>query len=204
MTRILYTFLISCISINFLSAQTIIDTISLGASYADMAWYSLANGEEARASKTDWHIAFTIQGFSASIQANTAIGVEVYLYPEGDTASWSTVDTAGMGGWTPYYNSTESWSRGAFSQGIDPNDDVDLGWGKYSFITHHVTGDSLFVLKMPDGQIQKLWLEKLAAGVYSFRHGNLDNTMDMSHSIAKADFENKNFAYFNLTTHASS
>ncbi|MEM6346171.1 MAG: T9SS type A sorting domain-containing protein [Bacteroidota bacterium] len=204
MKRIFYAIASLFILSNTLVGQTAIDTVSTSAGYTDQVWYSLANDEQARSGQTDWDIAFSITGFSASIYANTAKGLEVYIYPNGDTATWDAVDTMGMNAWNAYHNDPTSWGKGAFNAGIDPEDDIDLGWGTYSFITHFVTGDSLFVLKMPNGSIQKLWIKQLASGVYTFRHASLDGMMDMTHSVAKADYENRNFAYYNLTTHSSS
>lgn len=184
-------------------AQGESQTLSLGAGYADQVWYSLGEGEQSRAAQASWDIAFSIQGFAATICVNDAKGIELYVYPKGDTAAWASVDTTGMAGWTPAYNSATEWSIGAFNQGKDPADDFDLGWGLYNFVTHHVTGDSLFVVKFADGSVQKLWLQNLASGVYTFRHGTLDGNMDMTHSVDKDNFQGKLFAYFSLTDHQS-
>lgn len=49
-------------------AQTIIDTVSVGAGYANQKWYSLQNDEQGTTqSKDNWDIAFEITGYSASI-----------------------------------------------------------------------------------------------------------------------------------------
>lgn len=186
-----------------LLAQHDTTTLSLGAGYADQVWYSLSEGEQSRAALADWDLAFSIQGFAATIGVNDAKGLELYPYPSGDTAAWATLDTAGMSGWTPAYNSATDWGAGAFNQGEDPNDDLDLGWGVYNVVTHHVTGDSLFVVKFPDGSVQKLWLQSLASGVYTFRHATLDGSMDMTHTLSKSAFEGKRFGYYHLTTHQS-
>lgn len=178
-------------------------TLSLGAGYADQAWYSLSQGEQSRAALESWDIAFSIQGFAATICVNDAKGIKLYTYPNGDTAAWTSVDTAGMSGWNPAYNSATDWGVGAFNRGEDPTDDFDLGWGVYNFVTHHVTGDSLFVVKFADGSVQKLWLQRLASGVYTFRHGTLDGNMDMTHALDKADFQNKIFGYYSLKDHQS-
>ncbi|MEL6134800.1 MAG: T9SS type A sorting domain-containing protein, partial [Bacteroidota bacterium] len=144
---------------------------------------------------------FSIEGFSGTIFVNDGKGLELYTYPNGDTASWPTVDTAGMAAWKISYNMDTSWTMGAFSRETDGTDPFDLGWGTYSMITHFVTGDSLYIVRYPNGDVQKLWIQQLASGVYSFRHGTLDGMMDMTHVIRKADYENKNFGYFSLTSH---
>jgi len=202
MIRINYLFILGIFLVPiFLKGQSVADTLSFNPGYTDQVWYSLAEDEQARSALTDWDIAFSIEGFAASIMVNDAKGMEVYVYPSGDTANWATVDTAGMGSWIPYHNSDTSWARGAFNVGKEALNDFDLGWGIYNVVTHHVTGDSLFVVKMADGSIQKLWLQSLASGTYSFRHGNLEGTMDMSHTLSKATFSGKNFGYYNLSQH---
>ncbi|MEO0469071.1 MAG: T9SS type A sorting domain-containing protein [Bacteroidota bacterium] len=178
------------------------DTISTNAGYSDQVWYSFRNGEEARAPQAEWDLAFEISGFSSAIHLNTVTGAQVWLYPNGDTAQWSTVDTAGIGNWTDAYNADTSWTIGALNAGFDPNDDFDLGWGTYNFITHHVTGDSLFVVKLADGSYKKLWIELLASGIYSFRHADLDGSNEIRTSVAKADYQGKNFAYYSMSNDA--
>lgn len=179
-------------------AQTTIDTVSLGAGYTNQSWYSLENDEQVNVSKSDWDIAFEISGFGTSgVMINHATGTEVWSY-QGDTSEWSTLDTIGMSSWTQQYNSDTSWSYGALSQN---QNGLDLGWGTYSVITHTVVGDELFVIKLSDGSYQKLWITGLASGTYTFRHATLDNSMDMTHSIVKANYTGKNNAYYSLTSH---
>ncbi|MEO0582011.1 MAG: T9SS type A sorting domain-containing protein [Bacteroidota bacterium] len=204
MKKYLPFLLISLLGILQLKAQeaTIVtDTVSLMPGYADQVWYSMESGEQSRSALDSWDVAFSAKPFSSTIFVNDAKGIELYTYPNGDTAAWPTVDTAGMSAWKISYNADTSWTMGAFNREANAADPFDLGWGTYSMITHFVTGDSLYILKYPNGNIQKLWIQQLASGVYSFRHGTLDGMMDMSHVIRKADFENKNFGYFNLTSH---
>ena len=184
-----------------LLAQTDSMTVSLGPGYADQVWYSLSTGEQGRMVQADWDLAFSIQGFGATVQINDAKGMELYTYPKGDTAAWASLDTVGMADWTPQYNSAEDWGQGAFSRGENPSDNFDLGWGMYSVITHHVTGDSLYVVKYPDGSVQKVWLERLASGTYSFRYGTLDGRVDTTQQLSKGNFAGKTYAYYCLSDH---
>lgn len=203
MMRILFTILFLAAAV-MASAQRVADTVSLGATYVNQVWYSLENEEQATAPHASWDLAFEITGFSAAILVNTAQGDQVWLYPKGDTAAWATVDTSGLKTWKALYNSDTTWARGALNQGADPENELDLGWGNYNFITHQVNGDSLFVIKLANGSYQKLWIQRLASGTYYFRHAALDGSMDMSHTLAKSDFAGKRFGYYNLATHSSS
>ena len=172
----------------------VIDTVSTGAGYANQCWYSLENDEQANLIKSDWDIAFETSGFGSSIMTNHSIGTLLWLSPT-DTANWSTLDTAGMNSWTSRYNSDETWSLGAFSQ---DGGGLDLGWGTYSTITHFVTGDRLFVIKLSNGAYKKVWIKLLASNVYTFRYANLDNSGDTTVQLVKGDFFGKNFGYYSL------
>ncbi len=179
------------------SAQMVIDTVTIGAGYANQCWYSLENDEQVNVPKNDWDIAFETTGFGSSIGINPAIGTKIWAYP-GDTGQFATLDTAGMSSWTQLHNSDTSWAYGALSQN---QSGLDLGWGTYSTITHQVVGDELFVIELSNGVYQKLWIQSLASSVYTFRHATLDNSMDMTHTLAKSNFTNKNFGYFSLQNH---
>jgi hypothetical protein len=181
------------------NAQTLVeDEVILGAGYANVAFYSMADGETSNIPNNDWDIAFQVSPMGSGIRINGQAGVELYLYPDGDTTAWETVNIAGIAGWTQRYDSDTQWSTGAFNQG---GSGFNLGWGTYSMITHHVTGDRLFVIKLVDGSYQKIWIKKLAGGSYTFRHANLDGSMDMTHTIVKTNYATKNFVYYSLSGH---
>jgi hypothetical protein len=183
------------------NAQTVVeDEVILGAGYANVAFYSMADGETSNIPNNDWDIAFQVSPMGSGIRINGQAGVELYRYPDGDTTAWETLDITGIDGWAQRYDSDTEWSTGAFNQGSASA--FDLGWGTYSMITHHVNGDRLFVIKLVDGNYQKIWIKRLASGTYTFRHATLDNSVDMTHSIAKAAYAGKNFVYYSLSGHA--
>ena len=190
--------LLFALAFSLLTNAQITDTVSTRASYADQVWYSLENGEQARSAQDRWDLAFQISGFSASILINDGLGAELYTYPNGDTAAWSTIDTSGLASWTPAYNAPSSWDEGAFNRGLDTSNSFDLGWGNYSFITHHVTADSLYVWKSPNGSLKKIWIERLASGTFHFKHANIDGSNLVQVALAKSNFSGKAFAYYNI------
>ena len=96
-----------------LSAQVETEIVT-GAGYPDEVYYSLEDGIVSTLARDTWDLGFTTSNFSISILANTASEVEVYTYPDGDTADWANLDTTGMV-WTPLYNSIETLDEGAFS-----------------------------------------------------------------------------------------
>tara|TARA_B100000768_G_scaffold164681_1_gene166740 strand:+ start:6484 stop:7722 length:1239 start_codon:yes stop_codon:yes gene_type:complete len=183
-------------------AQPISDSISLGIGYTNQSYYSLNSGESANIDNSNWDIAFDASGYGSSIRINGAIGTELYKYPNGDTSSWSTFDTVGMSNWFPVYDSDTSWGMGAFNKGATSSP-MDLGWGVYSTITHHIIGDSLFMIKLTNGSYKKLQIVSLASGLFTFKYANLDGTNEINTSLAKADYINRNFGYYNLRSDTS-
>ena len=102
-----------------------------------------------------------------------------------------------MVGWEAWHNPSTTWGSGAFNQGKGSSSS-DLGWGKYSFITHHVTGDSLFVWKKADGTIYKVWIQNLASGTYNFLVSDYNGTNIDTVALKKSDFNNRNFGYYSI------
>lgn len=184
-------------------AQAIIDTVSIGAGYANQTWYSLQNDEQGSAPKNNWDIAFDVSGYGTSIHINSVIGTQLWKYPTADTSAWLTLDTTGITTWTKLYNSDTSWAIGAFDKGIVTGNSYDLGWGIYSNITHIVTGDSLYVIKLSNGAYKKLWIENLSSGVYSFKYADISGTNLQNASLTKSIYTGKNFGYYSIQTNSA-
>ncbi|PBQ30252.1 hypothetical protein CNR22_00245 [Sphingobacteriaceae bacterium] len=182
------------------SAQVITNTVSIGASYANQKWYSLANGEVGAAqSKDNWDIAFEITGYSSAILANTQkTGFALYNAPY-KLADYATLDTAGISSWKTLQNSDTTWNVGAFNKGADLSDAFDLGWGVYDMSTHYVNGDSCFVIKLSATSYKKLKIVSLANGIYTFEYANINGTNSFTQTITKATYTGKNFVYADLT-----
>lgn len=178
-----------------ISKAQVTDTVSVGSGYVNEVFYSLQNGEVSSEERAEWDIAFSVSSSGSTILTNGGMGTELYQYPNGDISHWSTLDTAGLSNWGALFNSDTSWAVGAFN---NFSEGFDVGWGNYNIITHHVTGDSLFVIKLGDENYKKLWIEKLASGKYTFKYANLDGTQEVSDSIVKTDYINKNFAYYSI------
>lgn len=187
----------------FVNAQVVNDSVIMGAGYANQVWYSMANDEQGNSPKASWDIAFEMNDVYSSVLVNAVIGVDCWVYPNGDTSDWGNVDTAGIGSWPKLYNSTKSWSAGALNVNADPGNQNDIGWGQYNPATHVITGDSIYILKLADGSYKKLWIESLKSSVYYFKYANLDGTSSQSKTMAKADYSGKNFGYYSLQNNAA-
>lgn len=185
----------------FAYGQSIIDSVSLGQGYAHQSYYSLSDGEISNVDNTNWDIAFDMSGFGSTLRRNGSQGVEVYVYPNQDSSAFATqLDTSGISGWRQLYDSDTSWANGAFSSTANSGDPFDLGWGLYNPTTHHVNGDSLFLVKLANGTWKQLHLIKLASSEYTFRHANLDGSNPVNSSISKGDYTARNFVYYSLGT----
>lgn len=209
MKRQFLTTLLTLTTTTALYAQVgapVTDTVSVGMpnnslSYPNQVWYSLENGVQKIEMRNEWEIAFDLKGFTAGVMINSATGVQLWKYPKNNLANgWSNVDTAGLSTWGDRYNSDTSWSLGAIGRYADPNNSFHLDWGTYNLTTHVVNGDSLYIVKLLNGQFKKFAIESLANGVFDYKYANLDGSNPTSKTLAKLDYPNKNFAYVNLST----
>lgn len=177
------------------------DSVAIEAGYTNQSFYNLSEGEVSNISNNNWDLAFDVSPYGATIRLNRRID-EVFLYP-GSTDDWELVDTTGHNSWDQFANGHQYWSQGAFNAPADPADPEDLGWGIYNTITHATEGDRIFVVKLSSGAYKKLWIQELSGGTYTFIHANLDNTEEQVETLLKADYGDKNFAYYSLESAAT-
>lgn len=174
------------------------DTLSMYPGYSNDIYYSMTNGEIANIPRAGWDIAFYTNAFSAGIIINEGFGVELYSYPNGDTADWATVDTTGLSTWTPLYNSPELWEDGAFNVGATGH--PDYGWGVYNMVTHSVVGDSLYIIKTSEGNYKKLWIvQKISVdNLYEVKFANIDGSEEIDAPLDIKPYTEKNFVYYSI------
>ncbi len=188
-----------CVAAFAAKAQTI-DTVNLGAGYANQIWYSLPNDEQGTQPKNNWDLGFRTSGsMGSSILVNGTGNGAIWLYPKTDKTGWRTVDTTGLSTWSKLYNSETEWN-GALGRYVDASNPYDIGWGVYNIGTHIVSGDSLYIVKTQTGQYRKLIIDKLSSGIYTFTYANLDGTDSTTSSLNKSTYSGKNFGYFSLDT----
>lgn len=181
------------------SSQTI-DTVSIGAGYANENYYKLSDGSETTVLRDNWDLAFSADGLgfaSSTVRINGGSGAELYKYSN-VISDWVTVDTTGFD-WSgnKLRNSDEDWTTGAFNS-LTPTSSLDLGWGAYSTATHVVTGDKIFIIKLVDGSYRKIIIEKLQSGIFTVKYANIDGSNEATESITKADYLGKNFGYLSI------
>ena len=202
MKRTLLFTAITLISVGLL-AQEVKEVIT-GTDYANDVYYSLENGTVTTVQRDNWDIAFVSKMMSVSILANNGSGVELYTYPDGDIDDWATLDSTAMD-WesmlnSPMYNSLETFDEGAFNRNIVPDDDYDFGWGTYNMVNHHITGDSLFVIKTISGAYKKLAIiDKAAmANLWEFKYANLDGTDEQIDTLYANDYSDQYFIHYSI------
>jgi hypothetical protein len=178
------------------------DSVFLQSGYSNQSFYNLNTGEVTNVDNNDWDIAFSSGGYGSAIRVNSQSNVKLYTYPNGAINDWASLDTIGISNWKELHNSDTSWSIGAFNSNTDAANGMDLGWGIYSTITHHITGDSLHVIKLASGDFKKLQIIKLASGTYNFKYANLDGSNEVVTSVSKSTYSTKNFGYYSIQNEA--
>ncbi|PKP52570.1 MAG: hypothetical protein CVT92_08425 [Bacteroidetes bacterium HGW-Bacteroidetes-1] len=179
------------------------DTVAMGPVYANDVFYSLANGVVKTEVRNNWDIAFYTNRWSAGIVTNYGTGVTLYTYPFGDTTAWNTMDTTGMAEWQQMYNSDTIWEEGAFNR--NASEHPDYGWGVYNMISHDVVGDSLFILKLADGSLKKVWIQRKNSvnNTFTFKYANINGTDEVSEILDVTPYQNSRmFIYYSLTNQA--
>jgi hypothetical protein len=184
--------------INNISAQVVNDSVAIAPGYMNQSYYNLQSGEVSNISNNDWDLAFDVSAFGAAIRLNRRID-NIYVAPI-DTTDWLSLDTTGYITWDEYSDGYDAWANGALNAPADPEVAEDLGWGLYNTITHATIGNRIFLVKQSGGEFKKLWIKKLASGTYTFVHANIDNTEEETVTILKADYSDKNFIYYELST----
>ena len=184
-----------------MNAQVVSQTVTINPGYTHQVYYSLPNGAFPAVDNTNWDIGFQLRGFAASITINSKNNVRLYRSMK-SVADWSTMVTADTTGVInagyELHNSDTTWNQGAFNNTNDATNQFDLGWGVYDFITHVVTGDSVYFIKLSNGNFKKFWIESLTSGVYYFRWADLDGTNETLASLTKSLYAGKYFAYFSI------
>ncbi|MCX6282506.1 MAG: T9SS type A sorting domain-containing protein [Bacteroidetes bacterium] len=176
------------------------DTLVMGASYTNEIYYSLANGKILASPRNSWDIAFRTKKFSSSILTNDGFGVVLYTYPKSDTSGWASVDTSGLTNWTPMFNDPNDWENGAFSRNAKGH--PDYGWAIYNDVTHDLVSDSLFIIKLRDGSLRKIWIQnkRSVQDIYHFRFANIDGSSDHTDTLNLANDLATDFVGFSLET----
>ena len=198
----IFTFLVLMFLVTSLFSQTTVDVVT-GANYANEVYYNFDNDALKTVPRSSWDFAFNSGQMSVSVLANTGNGVMVYTWPKGGINDWANVDTTGMA-WTPMYNSVVDWEYGAFNANTEKGNDFDYGWGTYNMITHNITGDSIFIIKLADGKFKKfaIKLKKALLNEWTFNYADLDGKNDTTIVIDADNYKSTSFVHYSIANNS--
>lgn len=201
--RRIFIALVTIFTVARLVANPVNDTVTMGPGYANDVFYSMQTGVVKTEPRNNWDIAFYTTRWSAGIQLNEGAGAELYTYPLGDTSAWNSVDISGIANWKKMYNSDTIWENGAFNRNTLGH--PDYGWGVYNMISHDVVGDSIFVIKLTNGSLKKLWIQRKRSiqNTWHFKFANIDGSGETSVSVDATPFQtDRLFIYYSLVNNA--
>ena len=191
-----YTIFVFIFTIVF-NLQSQNQNISMNSGYTNQSFYSMQNGEVLNVANDNWDIAFSTDAFSSTIRINDGKGAQLYTYHLGDTSDWDIINMSTPNIlYNPMYNSDITWEIGAFD--INTTSGFDYGWGVYNLVTHHIVGDSIFLIQTINGNWKKLWIKSKQSGEYFFKYANLDGTGLVNASIQASNYSDKRFIYYSL------
>lgn len=183
------------------------DSINTHSNNSEMVYYQLSTGNKTTVSNTDWHLAVSIRPtqFPASplggttIRLNEADGVHAYYVPNADAAAFNNLDTTGWQSWTQLHDSDTKIDEGALNSNRASTNIFDFGWGTYNSINHNVTGDSLYLIELPNGGVKKLLVVNLDKDTaFNIMYANIDNSDLQNVHIGKAAYSGKQFVYMDM------
>jgi len=176
------------------------DSITMTPGYVNEVYYQFFSGDKFSSVRNGWDIAFRTMKMSSSILTNDGSNVGLWTYPNADTTGWESLDTTGISTWTPMFNDPSDWENGAFSRHATGH--PDYGWGIYNTVTHFITGDSIYVIRLTDGSYKKIWIveKDSPADSYLFRYANLDGSGFQEAVLDCNPYLGKDFIGFSLQT----
>lgn len=191
------------------------DSVYTGGSYAKDVYYSFKNDSIKAEDNNNWHIAFEMipqmQNGSVGVLANHVRGgVNVFSLPFRASTKFGALTAADTATKTPLINPDSTWHYGAFNINGVATNPLDYGWGKYSMTTHHVEGDSLYLVYVGANPyqftIKHYHSHPIDSIYYEFRIAKFDGSEDTTIKVYRKydGFENRNFAYYNATTRSFS
>lgn len=195
----IFTLTLLLLMITSVFAQTDVNVLT-GDNYSQEVYYNFENDVLKMEPRDSWDIAFTSAQMSVSVLANNGAGVMLYTWNKGAASDWASVDTTGMD-WTPMYNSIEDWDFGAFNANTEMGNDFDYGWGKYNMISHTITGDSIFIMKLPNDEFKKFIIKQKNAiqNVWTFQYADLDGQNDNTITLDVKDYQSTSFIHYSIS-----
>ncbi|MEQ8910414.1 MAG: T9SS type A sorting domain-containing protein [Vicingaceae bacterium] len=183
-------------------SQTISDTVSLGNFFTpNQVWYNLETGAVTSEQHFFWDFAFEVGGSNAAILINAAKSyTQLKVYSSGDTSSWAAIGQpqSSISELEGLDNPTYTWEKGAFNVTANPNDSLDVGWGRVDPTSGNVYGDSIHIFQDSARNQYKIWMKSLIGGTYQFLITDFSTNQTKSVTIPTQNYPNKKFVYYNI------
>ncbi|MBL6949769.1 MAG: T9SS type A sorting domain-containing protein [Bacteroidales bacterium] len=175
-------------------------TVVMGQGYANEVYYQFSTYNTTTVARDIWDISFRTTTMSSSILINDGTEAVLWAYPYADTSGWAAIDTFDLYTWPPLYNDPTDWENGAFCRNATGH--PDYGWGVYNTVTHVITGDSIFLMKLVDGSFKKIWIVEKDSpeNTYLFRYANLDGSDSHEITLDCNLYLDKDFIGFDMQT----
>jgi hypothetical protein len=205
MRKFTFTTLLVALSIGVKAQNPVLDSVEMGASYANEVYYLLEDGTKSIQPGNDWHIGFDTKARSATIFSN-AKNTTVRRWPNGTNADFNTnIDVTDIASWPALQNDSIAIDEGGsfnknalgmiFELGVPKF--LDSGWGAYSFADHKLRGDSIYIVQIGTA-IYKVDFIVKESGNMTLRYGLVDNTTGGTETTIPGSSYSKNFIFFNL------
>ena len=166
-------------------AQQLVE-FSLGSGYQYDIYYSLTEGITAFPERDNWEIAFAT-GDNPNIRINSGTGVTLFQVSD-NFDDWDAIQSLPSNA-VQLRNSYTDWDTGAFLR--------NSGWGSYNVDSQMVEGSKIYIINY-GSYSQKIRINSLLNGVFSFSVANLDGSNEQNISLDVSGFSNKQFLYYSL------
>lgn len=174
-------------------------SVSMGPDYANDVYYSLNNSTSVEVSRTNWDIGFATYVMSPSIIINEGSGVKLYLLSADTVEYYRPVDTTGMSALTELHNSVDSWDVGAFSGNMGGG--FNFGWGIYSMNTHNVNGAAIYLIRLRDGSVKKIFIRQKNGyqNTVYFLYANPDGSDAHTVALDNNNYSAKEYVFYSVS-----
>lgn len=174
--------------------------LTTGPQYQNRVFYDFSDNQITSQPADAWDIAFyKLSAFEFGTRINDAQNIEVYEVSD-EPGDWDAVNPNNTSTWSgPLYNpdNTTNIANGAFEQGS-----ATYGWGEYNFVSHHVQGTVIFILKyLTTGQMYKFMINDYYSG-YTFKYAKWNgSSWDATQTKTLANgTDDAFFNYFSFAT----
>ena len=150
--------------------------VTMEPGYVNEVYYQFTSYNAVAVARDVRDISFNTDPESGSVLINDGNNAILWAYPYDDINGWAAVDTFDLYTWPQMFNDPDDWDNGAFNR--NSTGYPDYGWGVYDAGTQIITGDSIFIMQLPDGSFKKVWIveKNTLENTWLVRFANLDGS----------------------------